>query len=286
MAKRSKRTRQTATIGSLVIVLIVAVLTYVVNQLSPGTLPSPDRPQDTPPARVTSAPPRETPVRAPTSNVPAPTFAPGAGGLPDMPNKPKPQQITFKGCPGEGDGSDPEPNRLKNRVDEGNYVPVSFDAIFNLTWPPAIEQKDRNRWSKADAAEIAKYEGIPVQIEGYFVMARLSGPESPNCHGDDDTDRDHHIWMVKNPNDDREQSIVIEPTPRVKAKHPNWTTENFNRVARDKLRLRVSGWLMMDPEHPIEIGKTRGTIWEIHPIMQVEVQQQGRWVTLDDFAKR
>jgi hypothetical protein len=279
MAKRPSKKQQTATIGSLLVALAIAILSYLANEL--GLLPTAPETPDTPPARATNAP-----SRAPTSNMPAPTFAPGASSLPDMPVKPKPQQITFKGCPPEGDGGDPEMNRLKNRVDEGNYVPVSFDAIFNLTWPKAIETKDRNRWSRADAAEIAKYEGIPVQIEGYWVMARLSGPESPNCHGEDAEYRDHHIWMVKNPNDDRPQSIVIEPTPRVKAKHPSWTTENFNRVAREKLRLRVSGWLMMDAEHPIEIGKTRGTIWEIHPIMQVEVQQQGRWVTLDDFAKR
>jgi hypothetical protein len=39
--------------------------------------------------------------------------------------------------------------------------------------------------------------------------------------------------------------------------------------------VRISGWLMMDPEHPDQIGNTRGTIWEIHPIMQIEVQESG-----------
>jgi len=34
-------------------------------------------------------------------------------------------------------------------------------------------------------------------------------------------------------------------------------------------------WTMLDPEHPEEIGKSRGTIWEIHPVMKVEVQQPG-----------
>jgi hypothetical protein len=31
---------------------------------------------------------------------------------------PGPQEKVFKGCPGGGDGTDPELNRLKNRVDE------------------------------------------------------------------------------------------------------------------------------------------------------------------------
>ena len=38
---------------------------------------------------------------------------------------------------------------------------------------------------------------------------------------------------------------------------------------------------MLDPEHPDQVGKTRGTIWEIHPIMFIEVEQQGKWVSLD-----
>ena len=38
----------------------------------------------------------------------------------------------------------------------------------------------------------------------------------------------------------------------------------------------------MDPEHPDQISKTRGTIWEIHPIMQIETLKNGAWVPLDD----
>jgi hypothetical protein len=49
--------------------------------------------------------------------------------------------------------------------------------------------------------------------------------------------------------------------------------------------VRISGWTMLDPEHPDQVDNTRGTIWEIHPIMQIEVQQQGRWVALDDTAR-
>ena len=41
----------------------------------------------------------------------------------------------------------------------------------------------------------------------------------------------------------------------------------------------------LDPEHPDQVDNTRGTIWEIHPIMQIEVQQQGRWVALDDTTR-
>src|SRR5262245_39809529 len=85
-----------------------------------------------------------------------------SGAIPDMPVKPKPVEETFHGCPPDGDGSDRELNMLKNRIDEGAYVPVSLQSILNLTWPKTIERKQRANWPTADTNAVGRYEGIPV----------------------------------------------------------------------------------------------------------------------------
>jgi hypothetical protein len=74
---------------------------------------------------------------------------------------------------------------------------------------------------------------------------------------------------------------VIETTPRVQSAHSGWTLKRIQQLTRDKETVRISGWLLMDPEHPDQIGKTRGTIWEIHPIMQIETLVLGQWTPLD-----
>jgi len=210
---------------------------------------------------------------------------PGSVGLPDMPDKPEPVVETFKGCPPEGDGGDAIQNRLKNRVDEAEWIPVEFDAIMGLTWPRDIERRDRENWSAEDTAFIAQYEGLPVSAEGYLAGAKVSGAESTNCQSDEH--RDYHVWLTRDPvGNDRTQSIVTEPTPRSRAKHPGWNTELLKQVAADQLRVRISGWLFFDPEHPEQIGQTRGTLWEIHPVMEIEVLIAGQWVTLDDLANQ
>ncbi|MGE5431501.1 MAG: hypothetical protein ACM3QX_10525 [Syntrophomonadaceae bacterium] len=208
--------------------------------------------------------------------------------LPQMNEKPQPRYAAFKGCPPEGDGGDPDLNRNKNRIDEGSYIPVEFDAILNLKWPKSTERRDHKNWSSDDRREIEKYEGIPVSVEGYLFGAKQSGPESCNCHGADKEFRDYHVWLVKNEGDDRTGSIVTEVTPSLRANHPNWDLKNLNKIARSRQKVRVSGWIMFDPEHPDQVGKTRGTIWEIHPIMRIEVNQNGKWVNIDDldFGKR
>jgi hypothetical protein len=130
------------------------------------------------------------------------------------------------------------------------------------------------QWSAADHAQLDPSNGVPVQTEGYLLQARQEGPESPNCHAADPANQDFHTWLASQPSDDRAtRSAVIEFTPRVRAKHPTWTLEALQGLARQKRRVRISGWTMLDPEHLDEVGKSSGTIWEIHPVMKVETQQ-------------
>ncbi|HZS47541.1 MAG TPA: hypothetical protein VFC63_20890 [Blastocatellia bacterium] len=205
---------------------------------------------------------------------------PPVAGLPEMTVKPKPEETSFEGCSPEGEGRDRQLNLLKNRVDEGHYTPVAFDAIEKLTWPAEIDRKTREHWSSSDVAEVSRYEGIPVSVEGYLAGVKLEGPESTNCHGSDNETRDYHIWLTASPGEDRSASIVVEATPRVRYKHPAWTISNLERLVKDQTKVRISGWLMLDPEHPDQVGKTRGTIWEIHPIMKIEINRSG-WQTLE-----
>ncbi len=224
-----------------------------------------------------------TPLAQPTAT---PTEISGTPGpLPEMAVKPQPKEITYLGCPPEGDGGDPELNRLKNRVDEGVYVPVTFDSVINLPWPPGIERREMANWSPQDRAGVDRYEGIPISVKGYLADVKQQGPESTNCHGSDPQFRDWHLYLVQNPGDDRSHSIIVETTPRVRADHLAWSLVVLDQIVKDQVPVRISGWLMLDPEHPEQLGKTRGTLWEIHPIMKIEVQRNGQWVTLDALGK-
>ena len=207
------------------------------------------------------------------------------GPLPDLPDKPEPLGRTFEGCPPEGEGGDPDFNFLKNRQDDGAYYPVQFGEILTLPWPEDIERRDRVNWLPEDTAQVAVYEGIPVAVEGYIVGARESGPESTNCGLEDSAHVDWHVWLAGLPTDDRDVSIVTETTPRVRANHPAWTLDLMREIGSQEIRVRISGWLFMDPEHPDQVGKTRGTIWEIHPIMMIEVEQFGEWVNVDSLGQ-
>lgn len=203
--------------------------------------------------------------------------------LPEIQEKQKPSFSNFNGCPPEGDAGDPALNRLKNRTDEGNYVPVDFDALIKIKWPKDIERRNRANWSPIDAQAIARYEGIPIAIEGFLAGAKIEGPESCNCHGADKEMRDYHLWLTKSAGEDRSGSIVVEVSPPLRAKHPNWDIKNLRKIVKGQLEVRISGWLLMDPEHPDQIGKTRGTIWEIHPIMLIELKENGKWISLDNL---
>lgn len=212
------------------------------------------------------------------------TVALPMGDLPGLPNKPEPQLTTFDNCPPSGMGGDSGLNILKNRVDAGNYKPVSFDTLLTLTWPKNVEQLSTKDWSADGRAFIARYAGIPIMVEGYFGAIKENPPESANCNLANSSNKDWSIFFTKNPRDDLSQSVIVSVTPRIRASH-KWTLDLLrSRIISDHYLMRVSGWLLFNPEHPQDVGKTRATLWEIHPVIQIEVFNNGRWITLDKFA--
>jgi hypothetical protein len=203
---------------------------------------------------------------------------PSRGGAPESAStKPKPVSPGFQGCPSAGDGGDRELNVLKNRVDSAAWKATPFDSVLRLRWPSDVTRRPRDEWSTSDSALVARWEGSPIAVEGYFVGAKQEGPEATNCHGAEGAFRDWHIWLAAEPGRDRRHSIVVETTPGVRAAHPEWSLSTIHKLVRDSTPVRVSGWLLLDQEHPEQLGKTRGTLWEIHPVLRIEVRRGDRW---------
>jgi hypothetical protein len=167
-------------------------------------------------------------------------------------------------------------------------MPVRFDTILNLPQlPPRVHRVFRVNWSDADTQAVARFEGTPVRVEGFLAGARQEKGEKCNCNGGADSASadpamcDIHVWLTAQPVKDRTRAVVVEVTPRGKAKHTSWTETALNRLARNSTPVRVSGWLMFDQDHYEQLDATRGTLWEIHPIMQIEFQQNGQWTKLE-----
>jgi len=202
---------------------------------------------------------------------------------PNVARRAVPVSPGYDGCPAEGDGGDRPLNILKNRVDSATWVDTPLASVVTLPWPPDVTRRTRTEWSRRDSVVIARNEGLPVSVEGYFVGAKQEGPEATNCHGAESRFRDWHLWLSANPGKDRRRSIVVETTPAVRATHPEWSLNDIHKLVRDSMYVRVSGWLLFDQDHPEQVGKTRGTLWEIHPVMRIEVIRKGKWIELTEM---
>ncbi|MFL5341644.1 MAG: hypothetical protein ACJ8F7_15985 [Gemmataceae bacterium] len=229
-------------------------------------------------------------------------FAAALSTIPDDLDKPTPHVVAFNGCGPQGDAansngtSDPDLNFLKNRDDAADtWLAVDFDAVLNLAFPQAVGKRKRADWSAGEGDAVRKYEGLPICVVCYFGWARDEKEESCNCHGHDKSMFDIHTWLLKdapeidgNRPPDRSQAVVAEVTPRLKPDHPKWNQNAIRNLARNGTKVRVSGWLMLDQEHSEQItgstsqDPTRGTLWEIHPIMDIEVMKNGQWMPLDE----
>ncbi len=184
----------------------------------------------------------------------------------------------FHGCPPEGEGGDPALNRLKNRTEvPGTFELMRFQELHDLEVPDGVSKKHRDQWPAPTLAAVEPQEQRTVQVVGYLLRVKLEGQESPNCGSDDPQLRDFHMWLANSPDDDRADAVVVEVTPRLRAKHKSWSRTNLNRLVTQQTRVRISGWLMLDPEHPDQVSRTRATLWEIHPILKIEVWSGNQW---------
>jgi len=181
-------------------------------------------------------------------------------------------------------------NKKKNRIDESSkYQLIGIERLKQLQWPRSVSNRKRTDWTDEETKVVSQDEGIPVVVQGYLVQthsehgvdgAERQEPESCNCGRSELTYADFKLWIVDVPDGTKLNSVVAEITPRIRKNHTQWTIRNFGYIARDRLVVRVYGWLLLDQYEVAEIGSARSTLWEIHPVTEIEVRQDGKWKTL------
>jgi hypothetical protein len=185
---------------------------------------------------------------------------------------------------------DPQTNMLKNRIDAGRYRQTTISTLLKLPWksidtPTKHMATRRTLWTAKEIARAKLYEARPVSVDGFIVSIHVEKKEATNCDIADTAWVDWHFWIVATEaeasNVDvsrrKARAVVGEITPRVRAAHAeDFDRSRIMRWAREGVRVRVSGWTMLDPDHPddAEPDKTgrpasRGTIWELHPVMKI-----------------
>ena len=181
------------------------------------------------------------------------------------------------GCPVNGDGGDPGLNKQKNRTEvAASFEHIPLSRLKKWTRPAGSSKgKPRSQWPESAQDKVAERESLRVEVIGYLIAQRLEGPETCNCHSDSKADYDTHMWITSAADDEKPLSVVSEVTPLVREQHPTWTTTTLKNLVGK--RVRISGDVLFDQEHPEQLGVHRASLWEIHPIMKIEVYKSGAW---------
>ena len=88
---------------------------------------------------------------------------------------------------------------------------------------------------------------------------------------------EYHIWVAPGEQPVKSKGMIVEATQRWKGANLAWALSTFQRLASQHTRVRITGWLMFDQEHPDKVGKSRATLWEIHPITRIGVLTGGQY---------
>lgn len=207
-----------------------------------------------------------------TGTTPATPPPPGPtdGGI--SADSPKPDAVDedFEGsegtCSGTGDRGDSGTNARKNRSDPlPDPHDVKWSAIASLSYPTTAKPSRAN-WKPAELAIIEPFEGVAVRTTGFLKhktnVENSGSGESTNCHFQADDDVDWHIYPQENASDGMDKAVIVETTPRIRKLH-HWDAAVLDQSVGTGNPIRVTGFLMVDPEHRNQVGKFRGTIWEV-----------------------
>ncbi len=187
---------------------------------------------------------------------------------------PVPQPLVINGqtvCGAKGDATQQKFQALdseKNRTDiPDSYITLGWDQLKGL---PTTDH--------------AKYEGSPVQVEGFLssqIKQETGAPgESTNCHLLQPDETDWHMYLTNQPNQTIDKAIIVETTPRTRPLH-HWQKSQLDNLVNKSTKVRISGWLMYDFQHVGEIGAHRATVWEVHPITRIEVADGSGWKDIE-----
>lgn len=194
-------------------------------------------------------------------------------------------------CSEEGtEGSDWRTNVRKNRPDSPRQsYAITWDALADTVTLPFARgglPTKRTGWSDEETAEVARFEGIPVTVTGFFykIKPQASNGESTNCGFTGEANTDWHVAFTGGHEGIEEESVVIEPTPRFKKKNAKWKRATFREYEADRRSegdsIRITGYLFYDPSHANHLDRYRLSMWEIHPITRIEVLHNGTWRAL------
>jgi hypothetical protein len=195
--------------------------------------------------------------------------------------------------PRGGAGSDGVTNPRKNRTDlpeaDGTSPHfVSFSAMHGLP-DPKVKKRSRQNWPATDESTLEKFEGTALSLTGYVVAYKpqkgsVKNPgEACNCGGTTAADLDVHIALAEKVGEGEKDAIVVETTPRIRKHHPNWARTKLDPWINGTDPVRITGWLLYDPEHRAMVGSLRSSMWEIHPITKIEVWKGSAWVDADQL---
>jgi hypothetical protein len=175
-------------------------------------------------------------------------------------------------------------NDLKNRF----YLPATFQ-------PYSVDQMLRLPNNSDDALE-----HTGVTLTGYVEDVKPGGSsgESCNCEATGTNLVDAHIEVINDPKEKESEGrgmVIVEVTERSRRLAnlgllssnigKDWSTEQLRHLLTGKW-VQFSGWLLYDSDHVKEswsvdpeddLGRRnrRGTPWEVHPAMGIEVLAGG-----------
>ena len=185
-------------------------------------------------------------------------------------------------------GNIPEPDKILENEFKNRFVPPSSYTAYTVANMLRLPNNPDD-----------KLENTGVTLTGYIRDVKPGGTEGESCNceatGKDEVDAHIEVETSSDNDPDGRGMVVVEVTERSRRLAAlglldssfgrDWSTDRLREELLGKW-VQISGWLLYDSDHVQEswsadpddtIGRPnwRGTPWEVHPVMGLEVLTSG-----------
>jgi len=155
-------------------------------------------------------------------------------------------------CPPQGD--DKNPNIIKADLLKNRYCFVAKNKANPHNFSDLVKDKIQDT--------------SLIYIDAYITSIKISGTESCECHQDDKSMLDYHIYIADKNTTDKSKNQIVEVSRYSRLFNRSLTYDYVNSLVGHKVR--IYGYTFMDEEHKSAIGSWRAGIQEIHPVFWID----------------
>ncbi|HXN06764.1 MAG TPA: hypothetical protein VN944_06850 [Nitrospiria bacterium] len=171
-----------------------------------------------------------------------------------------------------------EESRVRPKTVPKKFEAMDVNQFLQALTPNLKTSKYRKFFSPAQNEYLEKNENRAITLEGFLLDFSQEMEAEVPCKSP--AKKELRLWVGAGPVQAKSYAVLVELPIHSKDKQDRAKLGRLQVALKRNTKIKISGWVLYNPENPDQYGRIRGTLWEISPITRIEIWENGKWKEL------